>query len=163
MEKTSPKSNVADILDYIRLFAKHKQDCNQQGRDSCLYLESRSSKEIHKKEEVLMGIIKKSEVIFVNDKIKKEFNDLDENDELKKHINRAIDEIKNNAFCAIPIPKRLIPKEYIQKFGISNLWKYDLPDGWRLVYSITTPNKVEILAIILEWFSHPEYEKRFHY
>ena len=108
-------------------------------------------------------MIKKSEVIFVNDKIEKEFNNLDENDELKKHINRAIDEIKNNAFCGIHFPKRLIPKEYIQKFGINNLWKYDLPDGWRLVYSITTPNKVEILTIILEWFSHPEYERRFHY
>ena len=108
-------------------------------------------------------MIRKSEVIFVNDKIEKEFNNLDKNDELKKHISRAIEEIKNNAFCGIQFPKRLIPKEYIQKFGIINLWKYDLPDGWRLVYSITTPNKVEILTIILEWFSHPEYERRFHY
>ena len=41
--------------------------------------------------------------------------------------------------------------------------KYDLPDGWRLVYTITTPNKVEIISVILEWFNHPEYEKRFHY
>jgi len=110
-----------------------------------------------------VGIIKKSEVTFANDKIEKEFNSLDENDDLKKHIHKAIDEIKNNVFCAIPLPKRLIPKDYIQKFGIINLWKYDLPDGWRLVYSITTPNKVEILAIILEWFSHPEYERKFHY
>ncbi|MCK9596029.1 hypothetical protein M0R19_02515 [Candidatus Pacearchaeota archaeon] len=110
-----------------------------------------------------MGIIKKSEVIFANDKIEKEFNNLNPNDELKKHINKAIDEIKNNAFCATPIPKRLIPKEYIKKLGINNLWKYDLPDGWRLVYSIMTPNKIEILSIILEWFSHPEYERKFHY
>ena len=108
-------------------------------------------------------MIKKSEVTFANDKIEKEFNSLDENDELKRHINRAIDEIKSNVFCAIPLPKRLIPKEYIQKFGITNLWKYDLPNGWRLVYSIMTPNKIEILAIILEWFNHPEYERRFHY
>jgi Txe/YoeB family toxin of Txe-Axe toxin-antitoxin module len=108
-------------------------------------------------------MIKKSEVIFANDKIEKEFNSLHETDELKRHINKAIDEIKNNAFCAIPLPKRLIPKDYIQKFGITNLWKYDLPNGWRLVYSIMTPDKVEILAIILEWFNHPEYERKFHY
>ena len=86
-------------------------------------------------------MIRKSEVIFVNDKIEKEFNNLDKNDELKKHISRAIDEIKNNAFCGVQLPKRLIPREYIQKFGITNLWKYDLPDGWRLVYSITTQIK----------------------
>lgn len=108
-------------------------------------------------------MIKKSKVIFADDKIEKEFNSLDENDELKKHINRAMDEIKNNVFCSTPIPKRLIPKEYIQKFKVTNLWKYDLPDGWRLVYSIMTPDKVEILAIILEWFNHPEYERKFHY
>jgi len=108
-------------------------------------------------------MIKKSEVIFADDKIEKEFNNLSENDELKRHINRAIDEIKNNAFCGIQLPKRLIPKEYIQKFGVRNLWKYDLPSGWRLIYSISTPNKIEILTIILEWFNHPEYERRFHY
>jgi len=108
-------------------------------------------------------MIKKSEVIFVNDKIEKEFNNLDENDELKKHINRAIEEIRQNAFCGIPIPKRLIPKEYIQKYQANNLWKYDLPNGWRMIYTITTPNKIEIISIILEWFNHPEYERRFHY
>ena len=110
-----------------------------------------------------MGIIRKSKVVFADDKIEKEFNNLSEDDNIKKWIKRAIEDLKNNAFCGIPIQKRLIPKEYIGKYGITNLWKYNFPDGWRLVYSITTPNKVEILSIILEWFSHPEYERRFKY
>jgi Txe/YoeB family toxin of Txe-Axe toxin-antitoxin module len=110
-----------------------------------------------------MRVLRPSAVGFVNDKMEKEFDSLDEGNEIKKYIRRAMDDMKQNAFCGIPIPKRLIPKIYIQKYRINNLWKYDLPDGWRLVYSITTPNKVEILAIILEWFSHPEYERRFHY
>ena len=110
-----------------------------------------------------MRIIKKSEVVFVNDKIEKEFNSLEKNNEIRKWIERAIEDMKQNAFCGIQFPKKLIPKEYIQKYEINNLWKYDLPDGWRLVYSITTPNKVEILTIILEWFDHKEYERRFHY
>ncbi len=46
---------------------------------------------------------------------------------------------------------------------MNNLWKYDLPDGWRIIYTITTPNKIEILAIILEWSDHKGYEKRFGY
>ena len=108
-------------------------------------------------------MIRKSSVIFVNDKIEKEFNELDNNDEIKRWVNRAIDDLKDNAFCGIRIPKRLFPREYVQKYGITNLWKYDLPNGWRLVYSITTPDKIEIVTIILEWFSHPEYEKRFNY
>lgn len=110
-----------------------------------------------------MRIIRKSSVVFADDKIEKEFNELNNNDEIKKWIKRAITDIEQNAFCGIPIPKRLIPKEYIQKYGITNLWKYDLPNAWRLVYSITTPDKIEIVTIILEWFNHPEYERRFNY
>jgi len=109
-----------------------------------------------------MRFLKPSEVVFANDKIEREFEKLKENDEIKKYIKRAIKDIKANAYCGIPIPKRLFPKEY-KKYKINNLWKYDMPDGWRLIYSITTPNKVEILAIILEWFNHKEYERRFKY
>jgi len=39
----------------------------------------------------------------------------------------------------------------------------ELPDGWRLIYTIKTPNRIQILAVILEWFNHKDYERRFHY
>jgi len=110
-----------------------------------------------------MRILKPSKVIFGDDNTEKEFNKLDENDEIKKYLKRAIKDMQENAFCGIPIPKKLIPREYVQKYEINNLWKYDLPDGWRVVYSITTPTKVEIISIILEWFDHTNYERRFHY
>lgn len=108
-------------------------------------------------------MIKSSEVVFANDIIEREFNNLDDSDVLKKFLKRAIKDIQKNAFCGVRIPKQLIPKEYIQKYKINNLWKYDLPDGWRLIYSIVTPNKVEILAVIMEWFDHKNYERRFKY
>lgn len=110
-----------------------------------------------------MRIIKPSKVVFADDKIEKEFYQLDEKNEIKEYIKRAVRDIQNNAFCGIQLPKRLIPKEYVQRYGVANLWKYDLPDGWRLIYTITTPNKVEIVSVILEWFDHPDYEKRFNY
>ena len=110
-----------------------------------------------------MKLIRPSKVVFADDKTEKEFYSLAEGDEIKKYVKRAILDIQKNAFCGIQLPKRLIPKEYIQNYKITNLWKYDLPDGWRLIYSITTPNKVEILAVILEWFDHKNYERRFGY
>lgn len=110
-----------------------------------------------------MRIIKPSKVVFAEDKIEKEFYDLKENNEIKKYIKRAIEDMQKNAFCGIQLPKRLIPKEYIQKYNVQNLWKYDLPDGWRLIYTITTPNKIKIISVILEWLDHPNYEKRFKY
>ena len=36
----------------------------------------------------------------------------------------------------------------MKKFGINNLWKYDLPNSWRLIYTIKT-NEVMILNVIL--------------
>ena len=110
-----------------------------------------------------MRILKSSEVIFANNKLENSFNKLKDNDEIKKYLIRAIKDIQLNAYCGVPISKRLFPKEYTKKYKITNLWKYDLPDGWRLIYSITTPNKVEILSVILEWFNHKDYERRFRY
>jgi hypothetical protein len=102
-------------------------------------------------------------VVFADQKLKEAFFKVKEEDPtLFKFLDRATDDIKQNPKCGIPIPKRLIPKVYIQKYGINNLWKYNLPNAWRLVYSITG-NKVEIIAILLEWFPHKEYEKRFKY
>jgi Txe/YoeB family toxin of Txe-Axe toxin-antitoxin module len=110
-----------------------------------------------------MRIIRKSEVTFADDRVEKQFESLGDDDEIKNHIKRAIRDIQANAFCGIQLPKKLIPGEYIQKYKVGNLWKYDLPSGWRLIYSITTPTKIEILAVILEWFDHKGYERRFGY
>jgi len=110
-----------------------------------------------------MRIIKSSEVVFANDKIEKAYNKLEDNEDLKKHLKKAIKEIQNNAYCGIQIPKRLIPKEYIKNYKVNNLWKYDLPDGWRLIYALFPQNKVEILSVVIEWFDHKNYERRFNY
>jgi hypothetical protein len=59
-----------------------------------------------------------------------------EDENLHKLLNRAFDDICENAFCGIQIPKKQIPKEYLKKYGIDNLWKYDLPKAWRLMYSV---------------------------
>ena len=58
--------------------------------------------------------------------------------------------------------KRQIPRTYIRKYGIENLWKDNLPNAWRLVYSVAG-SEVEIITILLEWFPHKEYERRFNY
>ncbi len=108
-------------------------------------------------------MIKPSEVVFSDDKIEKEFYKLKKEDALRKFLERAIKDLQNNAFCGTRIPKRLIPKEYISKYKINNLWKYDLPNSWRLIYSVVTPSKVEILSVVIEWFDHKNYERRFKY
>jgi len=105
-----------------------------------------------------------SKVIFSDIKLKEAFENLKERDsKLYSHIEKALDDIKNNVFCGRNVKKELIPKSLIQRYGFNNLWIYNLPEGWRLLYSITSPDKFEVLAIILDWMSHKDYEKLFKF
>jgi Txe/YoeB family toxin of Txe-Axe toxin-antitoxin module len=108
----------------------------------------------------------KSEIRFVEKNIKNAFYKLKSGDnserELFKFINQSLDNIEENAFCGIQISKKLIPKEYISKYNVKNLWKYDLPKGWRLLYSVIN-DEIVVVSLILEWFNHKEYEKKFKY
>jgi hypothetical protein len=107
---------------------------------------------------------KKVIVKFKNPLLKKNFDELSEDDPLKKRIRRAIDGIRQNPLSyGQPINKKKIPKIYFNE-GLTNAFWVDLSKSWRLIYSLTSTSEVEILAIILEWFtSHKEYEKRFNY
>ena len=104
-------------------------------------------------------------VAFINEKLKSEFESLKQgkfqDKKLYEFINLAIDDFKKDPCSGIKIPKRIWPKVYSQ-YEIINLWKYDLPNGWRLVYTIDT-DELRIVNIILEWFDHKDYEKRFGY
>ena len=104
-------------------------------------------------------------IYFADDKIRKDYERLESSEEFKdlyRFIQRAIEDIKKKPDCGIAMPKNLIPKEYVRKYGINNLYKYDLPNAWRLFYSLGK-ERVEIIAIILEWCSHKEYERIFRY
>jgi Txe/YoeB family toxin of Txe-Axe toxin-antitoxin module len=107
-----------------------------------------------------------SQVYFADEKLKEVYDSLEESkteeQELHKWISRAIDDLKQDAFSGIQIKKEFIPKEYIQKYAIDNLWKYDLPKGWRLLYSVSRDGII-VLSIILEWMDHKNYERRFGY
>lgn len=108
----------------------------------------------------------KSHIRFADKRVKRSFERLKtsktEDKNLYKWINRALDDIEKDAFCSLQVRKKLIPKEYIQKYNIDNLWKYDLPRGWRLLYSVAKDGIV-VLSIIIEWFDHKGHEKRFKY
>jgi len=109
----------------------------------------------------------KSTVVFENEKLKVSLEKLKksktEDKELYKWIVRAFEDLEQNAFSGMQIPKRLIPQEHIKKFGrLDNLWKYNLPNAWRLIYTIKR-EQVIILSVILEWMNHKEYERKFKY
>ncbi|ODS40895.1 hypothetical protein BEH94_02370 [Candidatus Altiarchaeales archaeon WOR_SM1_SCG] len=108
----------------------------------------------------------RSRVVFADKKLRKVFENLKdsktEDKKLYDWLNRAFDDLADDAFCGIQIPKKQIPKEYIKKYEIDNLWKYNLPNAWRLIYSVAE-DKVMLISIVLEWMDHKKYERRFGY
>jgi len=104
-----------------------------------------------------------SRVIFADKELRESFEGLKLNDErLYKEIEEALKIIKQNAFFGRNVKKRLIPKKLIQKYEIDNLWIYNLRKDWRLLYTITN-NEIEVLAIVLDWMNHKDYERLFKF
>ena len=58
--------------------------------------------------------------------------------------------------------KRRVPKVYVQKYGIANLYKYNLDRSNRLTYTLVA-DQSGIAVVVLEILNHKEYEKRFGY
>lgn len=107
-----------------------------------------------------------SRVKFADEKVKDAFYSLEtsgfEAKKLYRFLVQALKNLEEDAFCGTQIPKRLIPKEYLVKYGIDNCWKYNLPGAWRLIYAVER-NEVLVLSIILEWLDHKSYERKFKY
>jgi hypothetical protein len=81
---------------------------------------------------------------------------------LSRELKIAFDAIAVDAFCGIQVPKQRIPKSYLSKYGIDNLWKYNFHKSWRLMYTVAGDGQ-NLLALIIEWLPHKEYERRFGY
>ncbi len=77
-------------------------------------------------------------------------------------IKQRIEFLKANPQYGVHISKEKIPKEYILKYDVNNIWKTDLPGAWRMIYTIRG-SEVEIISLILDILNHKDYEKRFGY
>ncbi|MCR4327546.1 MAG: hypothetical protein NUV46_03125 [Nanoarchaeota archaeon] len=103
-------------------------------------------------------------VVFNDESLKKAFEILKDKDrDLYDQVDKATDEIKKDVFCGRNVKKKLIPKELSKKHNLDNLWIYNLRSGWRLLYSVSSPDKVKILAIVLDWMNHKDYGKLFKF
>jgi hypothetical protein len=103
-------------------------------------------------------------VAFIDAKLLEAFNKLKagrfEDKQLAAEIDSVMNKLKEDPLCGIKIERRLWPKEYVKKYDIDNLRKYDMSNGWRLMYTLSG-NSVEIVSILLEWLDHKGYERRF--
>ncbi|MDP2906458.1 MAG: hypothetical protein Q8O03_00810 [Nanoarchaeota archaeon] len=95
-------------------------------------------------EEIAKGITKSDHIILLNS------------------IKQKIRFLKENPQYGIHIAKNKIPKEYIIKYDVNNLWKVNLSGAWRMIYTIRG-SEIDIIALILDMLDHRSYEKKFGY
>jgi hypothetical protein len=77
-------------------------------------------------------------------------------------IHQKVELIKANRNYGNNIPKRLIPNYYKKKYGITNLYRVELPNFWRMLYTLRK-DKIEIIAFVIDIVDHDNYSKKFGY
>jgi len=66
--------------------------------------------------------------------------------------------LKENKFAGELIRKSQIPRHYVERFKVNNLYRYSHPEGYRSCYTILNE-----CPHILDLMSHPEYDRVFQY
>ena len=79
-------------------------------------------------------------------------------------VDKKINLIKSNIHYGDSIAKKLIPSEYKIKYGVNNLFRVELPNYWRMLYTLTEgESQIEIIAFVLDIIDHKKYNKKFGY
>ncbi len=78
-------------------------------------------------------------------------------------INNKLELIKADSHYGNPVAKKLIPREYIMKHGISNLFRVELPLFWRMLYTLTKEDDIQVIAIVMDICCHQDYNRKFGY
>ncbi len=78
--------------------------------------------------------------------------------QLLNSIKQKIEFIKANPFYGDNIKKNRIPKEY----NVQNLWRVELSQFWRMLYSIKG-DQIEVICFIVDILDHPTYDNKFGY
>ncbi len=81
-----------------------------------------------------------------------------------KSVRQKIDLIKINPHYGNPISKNKIPQEYKKIYETTNLFRIELPNFWRMLYTLVEgETKIEIVAFVLDIIDHKDYNKKFGY
>jgi hypothetical protein len=79
-----------------------------------------------------------------------------------KIINAGLDVLKLNMFAGERIERKKYPRYYVQKYGVNNLYKFNLDSRTRLIYTLVA-EKTGVAVVVLEVLDHKKYEERFGY
>jgi len=81
---------------------------------------------------------------------------------LLKIVNAGLDVLKGNMFAGERIERGKFPTYYVQKYGVNNLYKFNLNSQTRLIYTLVA-DESGVAVVVLEIMNHKKYEERFGY
>lgn len=84
-----------------------------------------------------------------------------ESETILRSFERIKEVLRDNPQFGQPIRKELIP-EKIKKLGINNLYRVELSNYWRMLYTLEG-DAISIYVFILNLSDHKEYDKLFGY
>jgi hypothetical protein len=79
------------------------------------------------------------------------------------NIEHTIGKLQDDPYRGDRIKKERIPKSYKVKYGLDNLLKINISQYWRLLYFIEAYDNKTVLVILVDFMSHPEYDRLFGY
>jgi hypothetical protein len=100
----------------------------------------------------------RSPAVFLSERLDSFLKGLKPNHKFVKWINSMADALKENKFAGELIRKSQIPRFYVEKYRVNNLYRYSHPEGFRSCYTI-----VEECPRILDLMSHSVYDRVFKY
>ena len=101
---------------------------------------------------------KPSAKVFLSEDLAQYLGRLRPENKINKWINDMKTVLMENMYAGELIRKSQIPKQYFDRYGINNLYRYSHPEGFRSCYTILNG-----YPYILNIMSHPEYDKMFGY
>ena len=105
-------------------------------------------------------IILSSEAREVFEYLNKEAENSKNERTMLRAVRQKAELIKSNPHYGNPISKKLIPKEYKEKYRVTNLFRIELPNFWRMLYTlIEGETTIEIVAFVLDIIDHEKYIK----
>lgn len=104
-----------------------------------------------------------SPAVFLTRELENLLKSLGSNHKFRRWIEDMKIVLESNKFAGDLIEKRKIPKCYVQRYGVNNLYRYEHPEGYRSCYTIFNEDGIGVCPHILDILSHSEYERIFGY
>ena len=114
-----------------------------------------------------IGIVKRVRVILSPEakEVYRYLNERAPHSKFERMMLKAIDQkselIKANKHYGKVLEDYRIPKEYRTRYEVGNVFKVDLPGFWRMLYTLTKEESVEVIAFVLDIMDHRQYDRKF--